>query len=427
MVPSDFIFLQSLPTSSSGKVDRLALPAPVERNSQVGNEFLGPRDQVETDLVKIWEGLLGRKPISIRTNFYDLGGNSLLLVRVVAAIERAMGIRLPLSVLISSPTIEKLAVSLKDLRSSYASSLVAIQPKGTKPPLFCVHGGGGDVQRFVELARELGPDQPFHGLRSPEFNGRHPPITVNFLAYKYIQEVRRLQPQGPFYLAGASFGGLVAYEMARQLKEQGQDVAMVALFDTGNPAFSRSLSLLGALKDRWTRFGVKVKERWMHLVQAKPGERPQILRQDLESLKGRIGYLTWRVGCRYFSWRQRPLPVRLQDTLKTLTAVSLLYRPGPYPGRIILFKAAEEGAAYGPDPKMGWGDLAQDGVEVFEVPGDHMSILDQPRVAELADRLRSCLSAAQKKPLPLQVQFAPADIKYGSARGTLSVSLAPPV
>jgi aspartate racemase len=427
MVPADYVFLQSLPTSTSGKVNRLALPAPEERNSQAGNEFLGPRDRVETDLARIWEGLLGRKPISIRTNFYDLGGNSLLMVRVVAAIERAMGIRLPLSVLISSPTIEQLAASLKNERSSYASSLVAIQPKGTKPSLFCVHGGGGDVQRFVELARELGPDQPFYGLRSPEFNGRHPPITVQYLAGKYIQEVRRLQPQGPFYLAGASFGGLVAYEMANQLREQNEDVAMVALFDTGNPAFSQSLPLLESLKDSWVRFGVKVKERWMQLVRAKPGERPQILLQNLESIKGRIGYLTWRVGCRYFYWRQRPLPVRLQDTLKMFTAVSLLYRPGPYPGRITLFKAKEEGEAYGPDPKMGWGELAQDGVEVFEVPGDHMSILDQPRVAELADRLRSCLSATQKKHLSLQGQFVQADIKYGSARGALRVGHAPPV
>ena len=109
------------------------------------------------------------------------------------------------------------------------------------------------------------------------------------------------------------------------------------------------------------------------------------------------------------------------------TAVSLLYRPGPYPGRITLFKAKEEGEAYGPDPKMGWGELAQDGVEVFEVPGDHMSILDQPRVAELADRLRSCLSATQKKHLSLQGQFVQADIKYGSARGALRVGHAPPV
>jgi aspartate racemase len=400
MVPSVFVAVEKLPLTPNGKIDRKSLPALEEKNSQSEEEFLAPRNRVESELVKIWEGLLGRKPISIRTNFYDLGGDSLLLVRVVSAIERAMGIKLPLSVLISSPTIEQLAVSLKDQKVSYSSPLVAMQPKGTKPPLFCVHGGGGDVQRFVELAREVGLGQPFYGLRWPEFNGSQSPITVEYLAKKYIEEIHRVQPKGPYYLAGASFGGLVAYEMARQLRKHDENVGLLALFDTGNPAFSRSLSFLGSLKYKWLHFGAKVRDRWIRLLEAKPRERPRMLLGVLGSIEARLGYLTWRVGCRYFYWRQRPLPVRLQDTLKMFTAVSLLYRPEPYPGRITLFKAAEEAAEYGPDPKMGWGGLARGGVEVVEVPGDHMSILDQPRVAELADRLRSYLDATQKKPLP---------------------------
>ena len=191
--------------------------------------------------------------------------------------------------------------------------------------------------------------------------------------------------------------------MARQLRGLDEEVALLALFDTGNPAFSRSLSVLESLKYSWLHFGVKVRDHWMQLSQAKTGERAQILLRKLGSIKARVEYLTWRVCCRYFYWRQRPLPVRLQDTLKMFNAVALLYRPEPYPGRITLFKAAEEAAGYGPDPEMGWGGLALGGVEVFEVPGDHMSILDQPRVAELADRLRGCLEVTQKIPPPDQL------------------------
>jgi thioesterase domain-containing protein/acyl carrier protein len=346
-------------------------------------------------LVRIWEGLLGKKPIDVRANFYELGGHSLLAVRVVAAIERTFGKKLPLSTLISAPTIEKLAASLRDERGSNSSTLVAIQAQGTMPPLICVHGGGGEVMRFLPLASQLGSDQPLYGLRSPDFNGDLSQVSVEFLAEKYIHELRNLQPAGPYYLAGASFGGLVAFEMARQLREHGAEVALLVLFDTGNPAFHRSLPLLGSLKYRVLHLGAKFKDHWARLLRAEPMERPRMLFQMFRSVTARVDYLVWGMACRYFFWRQRPIPVRLRDTLKLFTAVALRFRPTVYPGRITLFKAAEQRAEFGPDPQLGWGVVARGGVEVYEVPGDHMTILDQPRVAVLAKRLRSCLDAAQ--------------------------------
>jgi aspartate racemase len=397
MVPSDYVFLDALPTSPSGKVDRLALPAPEEADPQAAEELLGPRDQVESELVKIWEGLLGKKPISIRANFYDLGGHSLLAVRVIAAIESTVGKKLPLSTLISAPTIEKLAVSLRDEDGSNSSTLVAIQAHGAKPPLFCVHGGGGEVTRFLPLARQLGLDQPLYGLRSPELDGNPTLVSVEFLAQKYLQELRNLKPEGPYYIAGASFGGLVAFEMARQLEEQGAEVALLTLFDTGNPAFQRSLPFLTSLKFGLWHFGAKCKDHWERFARAKPRQRPQVLLQTLGAVKARVDFLFWGLSCQYFNWRERPLPVRLRDNLKLFTAVGLRFRPKPYAGRITLFKAAEEGAEFGPDPDLGWGSIAHGGVEVYEVPGDHMTILDEPRVAKLAEQLRLCLKAAQEK------------------------------
>jgi thioesterase domain-containing protein/acyl carrier protein len=397
MVPSEFVFLKSFPTSPSGKLDRAALPDPEEENLQPADEFLAPRDQVESELVKIWEGLLGKKPISINANFYELGGHSLLAVRVVAAIERTYGKKLPLSTMISAPTIEKLAASLRNGHDSNSSTLVAIQAQGDKPPLFCVHGGGGEVMRFLPLARQLGSDQPLYGLRFAEFDGDLSSMSVEFLAEKYIHEVRHLQPEGPYYLAGASFGGLVAFEMARQLREQGAEVALLVLFDTGNPAFYRSLPFLESLRYRGALIGAKIKDRWMQLAEAKPLERPRMLFQMLSSVKTRVEYFLWGMTCRYFNWRQRPIPTRLRDNVKFFTAVELRYRPKPYPGRITLFKAAEHEAVFGPDPEMGWGRVARGGVEVYEVPGDHMTILDEPRLAKLVERLQVCLDAAGRK------------------------------
>lgn len=416
MVPLEYVFLEALPTSRSGKVDRLALPEPEEENPQPEDEFLAPRDRVESELGKIWEGLLGKKPISIRANFYALGGHSLLAVRVVAAIERSFGRKLPLSTLISAPTIEKLAAFLRDEHGSHSSTLVAIQAHGTKPPLFCVHAGGGEVMRFLPLARQLGSDQPFYGLRSPEFNSDLSPVSVEFLAEKYLRELRHLQPEGPYRLAGSSFGGLVAFEMARQLQEQGAEVALLALFDTGNPAFHSSLPLLGSLQYRALHLGAKFQNHWVRFMRTETRDRFRILLQLIRSAQARVDYFAWEMHCRYFTWRHRPLPVRLRDNVKLFTAVASRYRPKPYPGRITLFKAAEQRAEFGPDPGLGWGGVAGGGVEIFEVPGDHITILDQPRVVELAEQLRMCLDAAQRGPSqPRSEITSPAPLEHGVA------------
>ncbi len=405
MVPSDYIFLEALPVTSSGKVQRRALPAPQPAATHAARQIVSPRNRVEDELVRIWEALLGKSPISIRDNFYDLGGHSLLAVRSVAAIERTFGKKLPLSTLINAPTIEQLAAILEDHRPAQSSSVVAIQSDGTKPPIFCVHGGGGEVLRFLPLARALGPDQPFYGLRFPEFDGNLSQITVDVLAQKYVEEIYRVQPEGPFYLSGSSFGGLVALEMARQLKQQGREVALLVLFDTANPAFYQTLSFTESLKYRMERQAGKLRFLWGNLWRAAPGDKLRVLGLTISSLRRRFSYSIWDATYRYFFWRQRPVPVRLRDNLKLFSALAKAHRPQPYEGLITLFKAVEQSAEFGPDPSLGWACVARQGVDVHEVPGDHMTILDEPRVATLASRLRACIDFAQmasSKPRPGQ-------------------------
>lgn len=394
MIPSRFIFLDRLPMLSSGKIDRKALAA-LEPSEPQEVAHTGPRDSVESELVKIWEDLIERRRVGISDNFYDLGGHSLLAVRLVAEIERAFGRKIDLSVLVSAPTIENLALYLRNADRADCNSVVAMQPQGSQPPLFCVHGGGGHVLRFRDLAQALGTDQPFYGLRAPLFSDYTSQVTVEFLAERYLADIRKVQPHGPYYLAGASFGGLVAYEMACQFRWQGEEVGLVALFDTGNPAFCRSLSQFKALRFRTLRGLERFRYRLWRLSGIVTGREVELAEKLLESARNKITALLWKLGFKTRPLGEQQLPGMLWDNLKLFMRAAEMYRPKPYPGRITLFKAVEQNALYGPDAKLGWGNTALGGVQIIDVPGDHMTLLEKTKVFQLANHLRACMEAAQ--------------------------------
>src|SRR4030095_6864448 len=231
MVPSAVVVLDDLPLTPNGKLDRKALPMPNLFKGEPERAFVSPRDTVDLQLTKIWERVLGVEPIEANDNFFELGGHSLQAVRMFAQVEKTFGKTIPLATLFQAGTIKKLADILrKDGWSSPESSLVPIQPNGSKPPLFCIHAGGGHVLFYRDLARRLGSDQPFYGIQARRLRGRQVAhSSVEEMAAHYIEEMRTVQPNGPYYLGGSSFGGLVAFEMARQLDAQGAEVALVAL------------------------------------------------------------------------------------------------------------------------------------------------------------------------------------------------------
>ena len=240
MVPSTFVQMEALPLTRNGKIDRHALPEPDRGRPDTGKKYASPRDAVELELTKIWESVLGVEPIGIEDRFFDLGGHSLLAVRVVARIEKAFGKKLPLVAIFVAPTIEKLAARIRDeMRgdgTAPETSVVALQPKGARPPIFFVHGaGGGMFWGYVNLARRLGSDQPSFGLSSRGLDGRAEFGTIEEMAAQYINDLRAVQPRGPYYLGGYCFGGNVAYEMARQLDAQGEKVALLALLNCAPP------------------------------------------------------------------------------------------------------------------------------------------------------------------------------------------------
>jgi len=261
--------------------------------------------------------------------------------------------------------------------------LVAIQPEGTRPPFFCVHSHGGHVLLYHALARHLGPDQPFYGLQAVGLDGRHPPYhRIEDMAQHYLREIRSVRPHGPYFLGGDCLGGAVAYEVARQLRGQGEEVALLVMFDAFCPGSPRLKPYVPAPAYQAVH-------------------RLRIVGFHLRTLTR----LPWREGRSYLAERAqraafavaaklgrllgRPSP--LLATQAALEEAYASYQPGPYPGRITLFRSRRLPAGIEPDPLMGWDGLASEGVEVHDLPTYFTTALSGTNVAELARELEACI------------------------------------
>jgi acyl carrier protein len=220
--------LQAMIQNPDQRVAELPISAPVKAKSaapvtRVAEKTTVARNETEKRLTKLWEELLGVAPIGTRKNYFDLGGNSLLAVRLFARIEREFHVNLPLATLFEAQTIEQLADVLDNKGEEGWSPLVTIQPAGSRPPFFCIHGGGGSVLIYRALSQHLGADQPFYGLESQGLDGRRPLLTrIEDMAELYVKKLRRVQPHGPYFLGGYCMGGTVALEMAQRLTAQGE-------------------------------------------------------------------------------------------------------------------------------------------------------------------------------------------------------------
>jgi aspartate racemase len=371
MVPSAFVFLDTLPLTPNGKIDRRALPAPEQLRQEQEETFVAPRDELELQLTKIWEKVLGVQPISVRANFFDLGGHSLLAARLFAQIEKNLDRNLPLATLFQAPTVEQLANIFRQKEwSTPWSSLVAIQPDGSKLPLFCVPGIGGNVLYFRDLACHLGLEQPFYGLQSHGLDGKQAPYTqIEDMAAHNIKEIRTLQPDGPYFLGGHSFGFIVAFEMAKQLYDQGQKVGLLASFDSMGPNL-RTSTIYHRI--------------YVHLSNL----------SQLE-LKEKLAYVWKKVRQRFDTPLDKsPQSLGRREVLEANLHASRNYIPQAYPGRVTLFQARLRSPRVYSDPQGGWGEAALGGVEVYEVPGDHTSVIEEPHVRVLAEKLKACLDKA---------------------------------
>src|SRR5262245_11413716 len=233
MIPATFKLLDAIPLSPNGKVDRRALPSQPGVRLGSSPPFVAPRDAIEEALARIWKDLLGVEAVGVYDGFFELGGDSLQAAQLLARVEQTFGQRLPLATLLQDATIAYLARLVPaPLAASAWRSLVPIRTAGNRPPLFLVHAGFGDVLCFAGVVKALGPEQPCYGLQARGLDGSAPPFTrVEDIAHYYIEEIRTVQPAGPYHVAGLSSGATIAYEMAQQLYASGERVALLASLD----------------------------------------------------------------------------------------------------------------------------------------------------------------------------------------------------
>jgi amino acid adenylation domain-containing protein len=397
MVPSTFVSLDALPLTANGKLDRRALPAPgAARGAADG--YLPPRTAAELGLARIWEGVLGRAPIGVRDNFFDLGGHSLLAVRLLGRIRESLDRSVPLACLFQHPTVESLARQLAAPTDTASATddpstapptepptdpwapLVELQPAGTRPSFFVVPGGHGNVHYLCLLAHHLGRDQPFYALQAVGLSGRvAPDMTMDALAGRYLAEIRRVQPRGPYRLGGHSFGGKVAFAMAQALHRAGEGVRL-AVLDSLPP----DMHYLPGLD--WDEVDT-IHEMVMGLEELNGGDI-KLSRKQLSAMTtmARLAFLQ-----RYLEGigllPEGADSAQVQGQVAVFQASQrMTYAPvDPLPVPLLYVAAAEAGPELNARKVAGWSRLAP--VTAETVPGGHTTMFREPHVRTLAGML----------------------------------------
>jgi amino acid adenylation domain-containing protein len=387
MLPGRYIEMRSLPLTPNNKIDRNALPDPRDtRNLRPLSQPSVPRTDTEQKLFDIWTDVLALQYISIDDDFFDLGGQSVLAVRICNRIHRALHVDLAVSALLENRTIADLAAYIDTLTNGSTtqgwSSVVPIQPHGQLSPIFCVSGIGGNPLTFRELADALGPQQPVYGLQHRGVDGLRPPHTsVEEMAQEFINDIRTVCATGPYVLAGHSAGGLVAYEMAQSLTLAGEEVALVILFDTVRP------HLAGYSKRE------RAREHWIKLRAIGAG---YLLHRVVDRTSNIVERVGTRLGAALAVYR--PYRFRLSAVTMAGLKAESAYRPDTYYGDVLLFQSnphigSERGVRNKQHVANGWLELVRGRLDVFAVDAGHLDILEGPAAPQISTKIRRALSS----------------------------------
>ncbi|MFB1482715.1 non-ribosomal peptide synthase/polyketide synthase [Corallococcus sp. RDP092CA] len=392
MVPAAYVALPVLPLTPNGKVDRAALPAPTDEAASTEAK-VGPRDEREAVLERLWAQALGVPTVDVRASFFELGGHSLLAVRLLAAVDRETGRKLPLSALFEAPSVEGFATLLGERVEEEPRPFTPLVPfkkegTGSAPPFFCVHPVGGTVLAYAELARKLGPDQPFYGLQARGLDGERQPLdTVEALAASYVRAVRGVQPHGPYHLGGWSLGGVIAYEMAYQLREAGEAVELVAMIDSyvpetvpdSEPDLDRLLAIGLFAQDL---MGVSLTDLDVDLAALEP---EAALAKVLDAA-AHAGALPPGVDA--------ASATALFNVFEAHLEAARRYHPPAMPQRVLRIQAEDRDETRPIDG--GWAALVGEQLEAHELPGTHHTLLREPTVRSVAELLTKALHPTGK-------------------------------
>ena len=391
MRPYPILALPEMPRNTNGKVDRKALLgilAAAENSAErittsEPESSVAPVDVIQRQITELWQSTLGIPRINPRSSFFSLGVGSLAALRLITKMNRVYDMDLGLASLISASTIESISELVRNrFAPNTESSLVPIQPVGTKPPLFIVHGVGGNVVNFYGLSMRMGANQPVYGIQSQALVAGAPAlIRLKDMAALYLADIRKVQPHGPYKFLGYSFGGTVALEMAHQLRAAGETV-----------------SLLGMLDSRTIHYDQKHSQT--RSLQGKVGHRVNRFSGNISALNfgARAAYIWDKITTRAIRYAcmiaARMNLTRVPAFMKSAYDINYVaiqnYRLQPYDGRLILFRAMEQDYAKG-DYDLGWGSIFRGGVEVHDLPGDHDRIFLDPNIEVLARSLRAAL------------------------------------
>jgi len=353
------------------------------------------KDDFTQKLTRLWEGLLGVHPIEPNQNYFDLGGDSLLAVQMFDQIDRMFQVKLPVATLFDAPTIADLVeILVYEPQNSPSPCLVAIQPKGSRPPFFCMHGAGGGVLIYRELSQHLGGDQPFYGLQSQAMDGSSEPQTrFEDMAIAYVREIRRIQPRGPYYLGGYCSGGTIAYEVAQQLHAKGEEIALLAMFDTLNWCKVPPLTPV-----KKVQMGVeKTIFHILNVARLDGSGKRDFLVGKIRDLRNRIpvwrGMLLDKVARGSAEGGFQSIAVGRIWAANDRAATD--YVPKPYPGVVTDFRPLRQYSIHR-QADLKWDQLAQRGQTIVRVPVYPAGMLVEPFVGVLAEALRKSIDSAMQ-------------------------------
>ncbi|MFB2921068.1 non-ribosomal peptide synthetase [Aerosakkonema funiforme] len=420
MMPSNFISLDALPLTPSGKIDRLALPKPDRARQESTDIIKTSKDELELQLIQIWKEVLNLKSIQTSDNFFDLGGHSLLAIKLFSQIKNRLGQDIPVATLFQAQTIEELAKILRlEGWSNRWVTLVPIKPDGSQAPFF-FHGGAADATTWVKFAHLLPRDRPFYGLQHPILDGK--PFTQNSLAEmaaNCVKEIRTIQPNGPYFIGGHCFGGVVAFEIAQQLRAQGEEIALLALIDAFAPkplpqnnllwktqAVFHKVSFLlqktyyyhaDDLKQRngWEKF--KYVTGWLK-KKFQPKLQQRLNRTQLPSKKSSYENNSLTDNNLHLQKSNKSInhELRYQEAEKANRAAKARYTPQVYPGAITLFRAKTQLLEWYFGSKLGWEYLTEKGVESYEIPGLFGNLFNQSALPILVEKVKLALEKVQE-------------------------------
>lgn len=391
MVPATVIHLEKIPLTSTGKLDRKALPEPMTVPTTKGSEPALPSDELESMLCEMWKDLLGASQLGVTDNFFAQGGHSLLAVRLFNEIHSKFGIRLPLSTMISCPTVRQLAVHLRTRLTSNEggarwSTIVPIRSQGDLPPLFCVSGMGGNPINLRHIANAMGDSQPFFALQHRGVDGiLQPHRRIEAMAEEFLHDIREIQPEGPYFLAGYSSGGLAAYQMARILVEAGESVAIVVLLDTYNP-----LILRWPLLDRFRAHLSNIRRVGSRYVWDR-GKAS--LMRNVDHLRR---YVRGQLGHKYrFEYRIDAMETSMLEAERN-------YHPASLRADVLLIRAdyevpATRGIGYPRHESNGWRELVEGNLDIAQIRSEHLEIVEESMAGPVALLIRRAVATARAR------------------------------